>query len=122
MVNFLDAVPKICCCIEDNQILNNVNMSKSEEDNTLPDNTKYDSAAVNDQTDVIGHNETSEVVKTHETVQPSGESETETQGWLYKRTKGMFGMSCKWEKQWFNLNGTDLVYGKNEQMRNISYF
>ncbi len=45
------------------------------------------------------------------------EKEPEVKGYLQKRTKGLFGMSCKWEKQWFHLKGTDLEYSETEQVK-----
>ena len=41
---------------------------------------------------------------------------TDVKGWLQKRTKGLLGMSYKWERQWFQLKGTELFYGENEQV------
>lgn len=48
--------------------------------------------------------------------QSEANSDSEMKGWLQKRTKGMLGMSCKWERQWFHLKGTDLFYGENQQV------
>ncbi len=53
---------------------------------------------------------------TAKAVGPSGETESEVSGWLQKRRKGVLGMSCKWERRWCCLRGTDLSYGNNEQV------
>ena len=41
---------------------------------------------------------------------------TDVKGWLQKRTKRPLVMSYKWERQWFQLKGTELFYGQNEQV------
>ena len=94
---------------------------KSVSDDNIDSNKKENDATqtLNDQ-----KNDGTEIVvesSTHSTDGSSNktvaeEPATDVKGWLQKRTKGLLGMSYKWERQWFQLKGTELLYGENEQV------
>ena len=121
----------------DKKSLENEQMTVEEKEDASrqTDNTKesevtneHDVEPRADPIDVSGLSEKDSAVsasKSQDATEPASqpqqdvESETEVKGWLQKRTKGLLGMSCKWERQWFQLKGTDLLYGESQQVSHI---